>query len=74
MRRLVPAYVEKPAWAVYDAYVQWLDDDDLDRLRDAVSDLRDALLRADAIAHAPDYVLAQWLGAARAASAGDTTP
>jgi hypothetical protein len=57
--RKIPAYVEKPAWAVYDAYVQWLDDDDLDALRDAVTDLRDALVRGDALMYAPKYALAE---------------
>jgi hypothetical protein len=63
MRRLIPAYVEKPAWAVYDAFAKLdtsdLDPDDLDALGDAVNDLRAALERGDALAYAPAYVLAQ---------------
>jgi hypothetical protein len=57
MRRLIPAYVEQPAWAVYDAFVN----DDLDALRAAVDDLRAALERAGALTYAPRYVLAQIL-------------
>lgn len=65
MRRLVPAYVEKAGWEVWEAYAEFLDTDDFDRLRDAVAGLRDALLRGEAVTHAPDDVLAEYLGANR---------
>ena len=60
--RLVPKYVERAAWGVYDAYVQWLDADDLDDLRDAVTALKLALFRAHAIRDAPGYVLTEYFG------------
>ena len=60
--RLVPAYVERAGWEVWEAYAEFLDSDDLDRLRDAVAGLRDALLRGQAIRHAPADVLSDWLG------------
>ena len=60
-RRLVPAYVERPAWSVYDAYRTFLDTDDFEPLRLAVTDLRDGLLRAQAISYAPDDVLEEWV-------------
>ena len=61
MSRLVPAYVERAGWEVWDAYQEFLDTDDFDRLRDAVGGLRDALLRGQAVIHAPDDVLEEWL-------------
>ena len=56
MNRLIPAYLERPAWALYDAVVNG---EDLERLADLADDLRAALLRGDAILYAPTYVLAQ---------------
>lgn len=56
--RLVPLYVERAGWEVWRAYVEFLDSDDLDRLRDAVTALGAALVRGDAITLAPDDVLA----------------
>ncbi len=64
-RRLVPAYIEEPAWAVYRAYCEMMSEDgndgDFDALRDALTALRDGLLRAQAIQFAPDEVLTAWL-------------
>ncbi len=64
--RLVPAYVERPAWAVYRAYCEMMSEDgndgDFDALRDALTELRDGLLRGQAVAYAPDDVLDAWLG------------
>jgi hypothetical protein len=66
MRRLIPAYVERPAWAVYDAFANLdtsdPDPDDLEALGDAVSDLRAALERGEAFTYAPAHVLAQVFG------------
>lgn len=59
--RIVPAYVEKAGWEVWSAYLAFLDDDDLDRLRDAVTALGEALLRGQAIRYAPEDVLERWL-------------
>jgi hypothetical protein len=57
-KRLVPAYVAKAGWGVVDAYNQWLDDDDLDTLRDAVIDLAEALVRdPSTLKDAPDYIV-----------------
>jgi hypothetical protein len=61
--RLCPAYIERPAWAAYDAYMNFLDTDDFEDLRRALTDLRDGLLRAQAIKYAPDYVLADLVSA-----------
>jgi hypothetical protein len=58
--RLVPTYVERPAWAVYDGYMRFIDTDDFEDLRVAVTELRDALLRAQAITYAPADVLTEW--------------
>lgn len=60
-RRLVPAYVERAGWEVWEAFDAWLEEDDADRLRDAVGGLRDALLRGQAITYAPDDVVSEWL-------------
>ena len=61
--RLVPAYVECAGWEVWNAYQEFLDTDDFDRLRDSIAGLRDALLRGRAVTYAPADVLIEWLAA-----------
>ena len=63
--RLVPAYVSKAGWGVYSAYLEFLETDDPDVLADAVTELRDALLRdpSSAALDAPEDVLATYLAA-----------
>jgi hypothetical protein len=65
--RLVPAYVEQAAWALYDGVVNELEPDELNNLAENLSD---ALIRGDAIAHAPDYVLVGLFGTKAPASGG----
>lgn len=56
--RNIPKYVAVAGWEVWSAYAAFLDEDDLDRLRDSVGALRDALLRdPSTLNEAPDDVL-----------------
>lgn len=60
--RLVPKYVSVAGWEVWNAYADFLDTDDLDRLRDAVAGLRDALLRDPAtLLDAPLDVVSEYM-------------
>jgi hypothetical protein len=67
-RHLVPVYVARAAWRVWEAFerleiaVAFGDAElELDALRGAVRDLEAALLRGHAVEQAPTTVLMRWL-------------
>ncbi len=64
--RMIPKYVSVAGWEVWDAYQEFLDTDDLDRLRDSVAGLRDALLRdPSTLKEAPEQVVVEHLAVSR---------
>jgi hypothetical protein len=57
----IPVFVHIAGWEVYAAYLEFLDTDDMDRLRDAITDLGDTLLRdPKSLAYAPESVVRKY--------------
>ena len=57
-RYLIPAYVQRAGWDTVAAYLEFLDTDDLDRLRDSITRLGTELARDPAwMLFAPTIVL-----------------
>ena len=57
----IPVFVHKAGWNVVEGYRKFLDEDDMDALRDAITDLGNALLRdPKSIAYAPEAVVREY--------------
>jgi hypothetical protein len=65
--RLIPAYTSRAGWAVVAAYLDFLESDELDGLRDAVTELIAALARdpASVALDAPEPIVEEYLAGGR---------